>query len=416
MQSDVSVWPEATMREVSLGIYDGPHATPKRREEGFGTFLGISSLVNGRLDLSKSDFVDEADFKKWTRRVTPQPGDLVFSYETRLGEAALIPKGLRCCLGRRMALVRPDPTLLDSKFLLYSYIGPAFQALLKARSVQGSTVDRILLKEFPDFPFTLPPLPEQRRIAAVLGALDDKIELNRKMNQTLEEMAQALFKSWFIDFDGHDPADLVDSELGPIPRGWSWGTLESVAALSKDKAKPETLPSDTPYVGLEHVPRHEVALYEHGLASDAGSSKSRFQKYDTLFGKLRPYFHKVVPAPTDGICSTDILVVRPLNKSARWFVFGHLYADSTVAHATASSSGTKMPRAKWKDLVRINIAVPPPKILADFDDHVGGCYERIFVHIEEAKTLADLRDALLPKLISGEIRVPEAEAAVGAAL
>jgi type I restriction enzyme S subunit len=226
---------ETTIGEV-CEVFDGPHATPTRRDAG-PVFLGITSLNKGRIDLAPSDHVSEEDFAKWTRRVTPRPGDVVFSYETKLGEAAIIPAGLRCCLGRRMGLMRPDSNRLDSRFLLYYYLGPEFQDVIRERTIHGSTVERLSLLEFPRFPIRIPPLPEQRAIASVLGALDDKIDLNRRMCQTLEEMARALFKSWFVDFDpvrakmeGRDsglpkeiadlfPSRLVDSELGPIPEG-----------------------------------------------------------------------------------------------------------------------------------------------------------------------------------------------------
>ncbi len=252
-----------------------------------------------------------------------------------------------------------------------------------------------------------PPLPEQHRIAAILGALDDKIDLNRRMNRTLEEMAQAIFKSWFIDFDGY--TDLVDSELGPIPRGWRVGSLDDVARNVRDGAAPSELPPETPYVGLEHIPRKCAALESWGASAEVESGKSRFARGDVLFGKLRPYFHKVVIAPLDGVCSTDILVVRPKQPSWLGFAFGHLFSTALVDHASAMADGTKMPRTRWADLNRYQIAVSPEPVARAFDTVVRPMYDRIGANVFESKTLAALRDTLLPKLISGEVRVPEAE-------
>ena len=135
-------WQVVSIGSLCEGIYDGPHATPKKTAEG-PVFLGISSLNRGKLDLSESAHLSELDFESWTRRVTPQEGDVVFSYETRLGEAAIIPDGLKCCLGRRMALMRPDRAKVDPRFLLFAYLGPSFQKTIRAMSVQGSTVDRV---------------------------------------------------------------------------------------------------------------------------------------------------------------------------------------------------------------------------------------------------------------------------------
>ena len=194
----MSEWRATTIGEISV-VFDGPHATPKIVEEG-PIFLGIDALQNGRLVLGKTRHVSEEDYKTWTKRVTPTAGDLVFSYETRLGEAAIIPEGLTCCLGRRMGLLRMDKTQIIPEFLLYLYISPNYQSFLKSRTIHGATVDRLALKEFPDFPVRLPALDRQKAILKVLKTLDDKIELNRQMNETLEAMARALFQDWFVDF------------------------------------------------------------------------------------------------------------------------------------------------------------------------------------------------------------------------
>ena len=147
----MSEWRTIPVSELCHAIYDGPHATPKKVESG-PIFLGISNLSNGRLDLSNTDHLSEEDFLKWTRRVTPRENDVVFSYETRLGEAALLPPEIKCCLGRRMALMRPDISKVDPQFLLYSYLSPDFQGTIQARTIYGSTVNRIALVEFPVVP------------------------------------------------------------------------------------------------------------------------------------------------------------------------------------------------------------------------------------------------------------------------
>jgi type I restriction enzyme S subunit len=247
-------------REIPLGvltdIFDGPHATPQKTDDG-PIFLGISNLANGRLDLSAVEHLSDEDYETWTRRIVPRQGDIVFSYETRLGEAALIPPNLCCCLGRRMGLLRAHRSKVDARFLLYAFLGPEFQETLRSRTIHGSTVDRIPLIDLPDFPIRIPTdLGEQRAIGSILGALDDKIELNRQMNETLEAMARALFKSWFVDFDpvrakadGRGPrlpasvADLfpvrfVDSQIGEIPEEWAVSKLGDLLAELVSGARP----------------------------------------------------------------------------------------------------------------------------------------------------------------------------------
>ncbi|GAB4165960.1 MAG: restriction endonuclease subunit S [Terrimicrobiaceae bacterium] len=416
---------ETTVGEVCQ-VFDGPHATPTRLDAG-PVFLGITSLNKGRIDLSASDHVSEEDFAKWTRRVTPKPGDVVFSYETKLGEAAIIPEGLRCCLGRRMGLMRPNPAKLDSRFLLFYYLGPEFQEVIRERTIHGSTVERLALIEFPQFPLRIPPLAEQKAIAAVLGALDDKIELNRRMNATLEALARALFQSWFVDFDpvrakldGRPPAALdpataalfpdsfQDSSLGHIPMGWTAGKLGDIGTNSRRGIQPGDIAPNTPYIALEHMPRRCIALGDWDDSAVVASGKSAFKKGEILFGKLRPYFHKVGVAPFDGVCSTDILVLAP--KSPEWFGFllGHASSDELIQFTDLASTGTKMPRTNWSDISSFKVALPPKPIAAAFTRTIQPMLDRIHTNLYESRTLATLRDTLLPKLLSGELSVTKA--------
>lgn len=157
-----SEWKAIEIGTLCEGIFDGPHATQKKTSHG-PIFLGISCLDQGRIDLFDIAHLSEDDFKQWTR--LPLPDDIVFSYETRLGSVGIIPYGLRCCLGRRMALMRPNRERVVPRFLLYAFIAPFFQDVIRRHTIHGSTVNRIPLLEFPRFPIQVPPLPTQHRIA-----------------------------------------------------------------------------------------------------------------------------------------------------------------------------------------------------------------------------------------------------------
>jgi type I restriction enzyme S subunit len=274
---------------------------------------------------------------------------------------------------------------------------------------------------------TLPPLPEQRAIAHILGTLDDKIELNRRMNETLEAMARALFKSWFVDFDpvrakaeGRDPGlpqplaglfpdRFEDSELGEIPAGWEIGTFGDVAEHPRRGVQPDQIELETSYIALEHMPKRCIALSDWGTAEGLESNKFEFKRGEILFGKLRPYFHKVGVAPVDGVCSTDIVVIAPKSESWLGLILGHVSSDAFVEYADIGSTGTKMPRTSWGEMARYAIAVPPEPVAAAFTNQLRPSVDRIITGIHESRTLAALRDTLLPKLISGELRVKDAE-------
>lgn len=188
--SKLGGWGLKRISEVA-DVYDGPHATPRKTEAG-PWFLSISSLRNGRVFLAESAHLSDEDFARWTRRVTPRAGDLLFSYETRLGEAALMPSNVRACLGRRMALMRPHEGGVDSRILLLAYLNSEFQDTIRTRTVHGATVDRIPLVDLPSWEIRLPDPSDQRPLAHLLGALHDRMEVAAVENRVLAELRDAL--------------------------------------------------------------------------------------------------------------------------------------------------------------------------------------------------------------------------------
>ena len=355
-----------------------------------------------------------------------RPGDLLFSWsgqpETSID--AFWWRGPEGWLNQHIFRVTPDDGI-DTTFFYYllRYLKPNFVGI--ARNKQTTGLGHVTRRDLEHIEAALPPLSEQRAIAHILGTLDDKIELNRRMNETLEEMARALFKSWFVDFDpvrakmeGRDPglpkhlADLfpdrlVDSELGPIPEGWEIGCVGDIADQRRSGVKPEQIDPNTPYIGLEHMPKHCIALSEWDTVEGLASNKFIFEQGDILFGKLRPYFHKVGIAPLDGVCSTDIVVIMP--KSHDWFgfVLGHTSSVEFVNYTDAGATGTRMPRTKWTDMARYEIALPQRELAKTFTGLIQKCVNKIILAIHESRTLADQRDTLLPKLISGELRASQ---------
>jgi type I restriction enzyme S subunit len=295
----------------------------------------------------------------------------------------------------------------------------------------GTVAERLNLTTIRQLPVVVPPLPEQRAIAHILGTLDHKIEMNRRMNETLKAMARALFKSWFVDFDpvrakaeGRDPdlpehiADLFpdsfeDSELGEIPKGWEVGALGDVAEHPRRGIQPDSIDPALPYIALEHMPKRCIALSDWGVANGLESNKFEFRKGEILFGKLRPYFHKVGVAPVDGVCSTDIVAVAPHSSLWFGFILDHMSSEKFVEYTNAGSTGTKMPRTSWNDMAGYAIVLPPKTVAKAFTERLQPPVAQIVAGIHEVHTLAALRDTLLPKLISGAIRVRHADRIVG---
>jgi type I restriction enzyme, S subunit len=409
--------PIKTIAEVCSDVVDCPHSTPKWTESGV-VVLRSRNIRGGRLDLAaQPSFTTEADFKKRVKRAAPRAGDLVITREAPMGEVCMIPPGLRCCLGQRMVLLRPDDARMDGRYLLFALQSPEVQHQIRAHEGTGSTVSNLRIPALESLGIPAPPLDEQRRIAAVLGALDDKIELNRKMNRTLEEMAQAIFKSWFIDFDGHN--DLVDSEIGPVPRGWEVGSPD--AFVEFDPTIPLRKGTDAVYADMKAIPTSGPAVSEWTRRAYAGGT--RFQQGDTLLARITPCLENGKSALVDFLAdgevafgSTEFIVLRPRPGVPRVWPYCLVRHEPFRAHAIANMTGSSgRQRVSAGALLGFRLAVPPAEVLRRFGAVSDPLFERITANTRESTTLASLRDALLPKLISGELRVPEAEALVEAA-
>ncbi|MDO8778349.1 MAG: restriction endonuclease subunit S [Burkholderiaceae bacterium] len=432
-----SEWQTVEIGSLCLGIYDGPHATPKKTTEG-PVFLGISSLNNGQLDLSALEYLSEDDFTKWTKRVTPQARDIVFSYETRLGQVAVIPAGLRCCLGRRMALMRVDPAKAIPDYLLYAYLSPDFQDVIRQRTIHGSTVDRIPLVEFGSFPISIPPLDVQREVVGVLRALDDRIALLRETNATLEAIAQALFKSWFVDFDpvrarmegrapeGMDEATAAlfpdrfeESELGLVPRGWRVDAVGTVVEGIYDG--PHATPSEAEqgpiFLGIKNLTGIGLNLGEvrHIHEDDWAQWTRRVtpRQGDIVFSyEATLAFFALIPPETRCCLGRRLALIRPKQIGGAghfWFhqfiaaPFQRLLEKHTIQGATVN-------RIALKEFPSYSVLNPFDALKAIFDERVAPLWAKIHENQAQAQTLVTLRDTLLPRLISGQLRLPEAEA------
>ena len=273
----------------------------------------------------------------------------------------------------------------------------------------------------------LPSLEAQAAIADTLSVLDHKIELNRRMNETLEAMVRAIFNDWFVNFgptrakaEGRVPylapefwdlfPDTLDKEAKP--KRWQKGSLADIGDAPRRGVNPADVAEDSPYIGLEHLPRRSIALAEWDGAGKVTSNKSVFKRGEFLFGKLRPYFHKVGVAPLDGICSTDIVVVVPRESEWAAFSLACLSSDEFVDFTDQTSTGTKMPRTSWKTMRQYRIDLPPVQIARAFQDIAQPLIEGVTTNIHVSRTLAHTRDLLLPKIMSGEICLREAEEAV----
>ncbi|MFJ6437536.1 restriction endonuclease subunit S [Streptomyces sp. NPDC091416] len=385
----MSEWIETTVGDVAT-VFDGPHATPKKIEEG-PWFLSISSLNKGRLNLAESAHVSEEDFRQWTRRVTPREGDVLFSYETRLGEAAAMPPKVQACLGRRMGLLRPKPGRVDPRFLLYAYLGPEFQETIAARTIHGATVDRIPLATMPTWPIHLPKLADQRAIVSVLGALDDKIEVNERITGTAEALALAL----------------------AAEGKWEGRTrLTDLCTLRKDQVSPQEITDD--FVDHYSLPAFDAGkLPERAAPQSIKSGKFLISEPAVLLSKLNPDIPRVWNVTPESnvlsLASTEFLVLTPrgqLSTHELWAVTAqHAFLDDLASKVT----GTSKSHQRVRPAEVLESKVIDPRQFGETGSGIRSLANRAALARQESQALAALRDTLLPQLMSGRLRVKDAE-------
>lgn len=437
-----SEWRVTRLGEI-CELFDGPHQTAPLDPEGPIVYLNVGDIRGGRVELRLSGRLSEDTARSWSSRVIPQPGDVVFGYEATLGHAALLSSAHRWCLGRRVGLLRPHRDRVDPRFLLYAWYSPRFQETLRANRVGGTTIESIRLTDLPSWAIELPDLEEQRRIADILGALDDKIELNRQMNEALEETGRALFKSWFVDFDpvrakaqGRDPglpqpiADLFPdrfemSELGAIPAGWSASTLGDIADIVDclHSKKPERMETGRPLLQLANI-RDDglIDMNDPYLIDDSDYqvwvSRMEARPGDCVVTNVgRVGAVAQIPEGLRAALGRNMTGIR----CSSLFPFPTFLLESLMSDAMRNEisrnvdTGTILDALNVRNIPRLRLASPPLKLATEFESIARPMRQRMERALNESGTLSALRDALLPKLVSGELRVPPAERILEAA-
>ena len=393
MKSEISGWPMATLGEL-IEIHDYrrvPLSTKQRNErQGDYPYYGASGIIDhidGYLFDGRYLLVSE-DGENLNSRKTP----IVFFADGQFW------------VNNHAHIIRAKKEKADEYFLKC-----CIENLDITPYVTGAAQPKLSQANLKSMKLFLPPLPTQRKIAAVLSAYDDLIENNVRRIAILEEMAAALYREWFIElrFPGHESVPIAESEQGRVPQGWKIKTLGDLATDERRAANPTQVDADTPYIGLEHIPRKSIALSEWGRAADVSSAKLFFNQGEILFGKIRPYFHKVAVAPVNGVCSTDAIVIVPRAAELFALVLCCASSEEFVAHAVQTSQGTKMPRANWGVMSRFPVVVPPVPLMQRFNAAVNEMVEQIQKLTAVNANLRATRDLLLPKLVAGEVDVSQ---------
>ena len=399
-------WKRTSLREAGVSLIDCDHRTPPAADSGY-PYVAIPQLKEGRLALSDVRRISPEHFVEWTRKAKPQHHDVILSRRCNPGETAYVPEGLECALGQNLVLLHSDGTKVFPPFLRWLLAGPDWWEQVGTFINVGAIFNSLKCADIPNFKMPLPPLAEQKAIASVLGALDDKIELNRRMNATLEAMARALFQSWFVDFDpvrakldgrqpvGLDPATAAlfpsvfhETRLGHIPLGWQAGRLADLCNLKRG----HDLPTDTRTAGT--IP----------VVSSSGISGSHFETNVRGPGVVTGRYGtigKVFYIDADYWPLNTTLYVEDFKSSPPRFIF-HILGEVNFSNYTDKAA---VPGVNRNHLHEEPTVLPPMEVRHAFARIAAPLWSKHAANECQSKTLATLRDTLLPKLLSGELSV-----------
>ena len=358
----------------------------------------VSSEKSSGVDLSNYD-VDKLD------KYIVKKGDYILAMTgATIGKLGRYVSDEHAYLNQRVLKFQPYQSI-DSNFSYYVLCGRLFAKYIINHIDSESAQPNISAGTIGKYRFNLPDFKTQQEIASILSSLDSKIENNRKICANLEAQAQALFKHWFIDFAPFKDGKFVESELGMIPEGWRVGKLTDILENIKDTTKQGDYP-ELPYLPIDSIPMNSFLVKDIKDNSEAQSSLILFKKYDILIGAMRVYFHRVIPAPFDGITRSTCFVVRPKVWNYYSFALCSVNSNQAILHAQKTSKGSTMPYAVWEGgLGAFSIVIPPESVAREFDYLIKKYINIIQYAYFENQKLTTLRDTLLPKLMSGEIKV-----------
>lgn len=389
-----TTWTRVSIKDVCESITDCVNKTAPT--VGYPTpykMIRTTNVKGGWVVLSEVKYVTEEIYGRWTRRSRPRKGDVILTREAPLGEVGMLRSDDTIFLGQRLIQYRADPQVLDNRFLLYAFQERDLQSQIKSFG-SGATVEHMRVPDCEKLTLLLPPLPIQRKIAGVLSAYDDLIENNTRRIRILEEMARALYREWFVHFrfPGSATYEMVESALGPIPEGWRVVRLGDVIELVYGKALTADNRADgyVPVYGSAGI----VGYHNESLANGPGVIVGRKGNVGSVFWSDADFF-----------AIDTVYYVR--SQVSLYYVYFNLRNQHFINNDAA------VPGLNRNQAYSLPFLLPPPGILARFQDHLAPIFRQMRVLADSTGNLRQQRDLLLPKLVSGEVDVEAMEIEIG---
>ena len=400
-------WKQDRLIDILDTLIDYRGKTPNKVERGI-PLITAKIVKNGRIE-TPTEFLPVEEYKDWMVRGYPQVGDVVLTTEAPLGEVAQL-KDDKIALAQRIVCLRGKEDALDNTYLKYFLMSNIGQYRLKARET-GTTVTGIKQSELKEVLIDYPNYELQQKIASILSSLDNKIELNRRINDNLEQQAQALFKSWFVDFEPFKDGKFVESELGMIPKGWRVGTLNEIGNVvgggTPSKSKPEyycsdgiawITPKDLSISKTKFISNGEIDITELGYKN---SSAKIMPKGSILFSSRAPIGYIAI-ALNDITTNQGFKSVIP-KKAGTAFIY--LYLKDSVDSIESQATGSTFKEASGALMKTQKVLIPSGHIYDDFENLLRPIFKKQADSEIECRNLSTIRDTLLPKLMSGKLKI-----------
>jgi len=414
-------------------VYDGPHATPTKTEDG-PIYLGIDAITpDCRLNPAEYAHLSLEDFPLWTKRVTPKKDDIVFSYEATLGRYAMIPEGFHGCLGRRLAIVRTKDDRINPKWLYYYFLSPEWCAFIANHTVRGSTVDRISVDDFPRYPIPDIDRNTQDLIVSNIQAVDQKIDLNNSICAELESMAKMLYDYWFVQFDFPDAngkpyrasgGEMVWNEQlkREIPKGWEIASINAMTTSYRGVSydKNDLLPSSENGVLVlrgNNIQNNRL-VYDRNVAYVPHSFVSKEQQiraHDiilTMSSGSKEHIGKCTRFQYDSPHTYGAFLTKFTPDTDKvGFVYLSMISEFFKKKIKAICNGTGINNLTNETFDNLVFPNPTASVLKQFEKTVAPILEKMGSCEKENETLISLRDWLLPMLMNGQATIARAEPA-----
>ena len=398
-------------------VYDGPHATPKKTVDG-PVYLGIDAITDdGKINAKEFAHLSEEDYIKWTKRVTPQYGDIVFSYEATLGRYALIPKDFYGCLGRRLAIIRNVSKDIDTLWLYYYFLSPEWNRFIQSKIIKGSTVNRISVEDFPTYTVPNISIKVQRKIANILSKIDEKIALNNNINDNLEQQAKLIYDYWFTQFDFPDENGKPYCSSGGkmvwneqlkrnIPENWNVVPLLKLVNWESNSQPPKSEFVYEPKEGyVRFIQNRDYDSDTHITYIPRTKNLSIVDRFDILMDKYGDA--GAVRYGIEGAFNVALGKICVHNPNYREYIRSFLGSDGIYKFLHNSCMASTRASLSEANLAILNVVVPDEKIILDYENFLHKIRVSILKNKDETVELINLRDWLLPMLMNGQATIAD---------